>query len=44
MSERPAITSLDDPKAGDGMPMDAMTKEWGDAAAALAAAPSSHRT
>jgi Aerobic-type carbon monoxide dehydrogenase, large subunit CoxL/CutL homologs len=37
--ERPAITSLDDPKAGDGMPMDAMTKEWGDAAAALAAAP-----
>ncbi len=37
--ERPAITSLDDPKAGDGMPMEAMTKEWGDAAAALAAAP-----
>ena len=37
--ERPAITSLDDPKAGEGMPMDAMTKEWGDAAAALAAAP-----
>ena len=41
--ERPAITSLDDPKAGDGMPMDAMTKEWGDAAAALASGARSHR-
>ena len=29
--ETPAIVDLSDPKAGDGIPIDAMTKEWGDA-------------
>ncbi|MDL2401761.1 xanthine dehydrogenase family protein molybdopterin-binding subunit [Rhizobium mayense] len=37
--EAPAIFSLEDPKGGEGFPIDPMTKEWGDAAAALAAAP-----
>ncbi|MDL2404230.1 xanthine dehydrogenase family protein molybdopterin-binding subunit [Rhizobium calliandrae] len=37
--EMPAIFSLEDPKGGEGFPIDLMTKEWGDAAAALAAAP-----
>ncbi|CAN5486908.1 xanthine dehydrogenase family protein molybdopterin-binding subunit [soil metagenome] len=37
--EMAAISGLDDPKAGDGIPVDPMTIEWGDAAAALAAAP-----
>ncbi|HTU55415.1 MAG TPA: xanthine dehydrogenase family protein molybdopterin-binding subunit [Acetobacteraceae bacterium] len=37
--ESPAIAGLDDPRAGDGTPLDALTIEWGDPAAALAAAP-----
>ncbi|TGQ64142.1 xanthine dehydrogenase family protein molybdopterin-binding subunit [Mesorhizobium sp. M00.F.Ca.ET.186.01.1.1] len=37
--ETPAIVDLNDPKAGDGIPIDAMTKEWGDASAAFTAAP-----
>ncbi|MBN8941997.1 MAG: xanthine dehydrogenase family protein molybdopterin-binding subunit [Rhizobiales bacterium] len=37
--EAPAVTGLDDPRAGDGMPLPPMTAEWGDAAAAFAAAP-----
>ncbi|MDX8456999.1 xanthine dehydrogenase family protein molybdopterin-binding subunit [Mesorhizobium sp. VK9D] len=37
--ETPAIVDLSDGKAGDGIPIDAMTKEWGDAQAAFAAAP-----
>ncbi|MBZ9986587.1 xanthine dehydrogenase family protein molybdopterin-binding subunit [Mesorhizobium sp. BH1-1-5] len=37
--EMPAIVDLSDGKAGDGIPIDAMTKEWGDAQAAFAAAP-----
>ncbi|TPI42022.1 xanthine dehydrogenase family protein molybdopterin-binding subunit [Mesorhizobium sp. B3-1-9] len=37
--ESPAIVDLSDGKAGDGFPIDAMTKEWGDAQAAFAAAP-----
>ncbi|TPJ32684.1 xanthine dehydrogenase family protein molybdopterin-binding subunit [Mesorhizobium sp. B2-8-3] len=37
--ESPAIVDLSDGKAGDGIPIDAMTKEWGDAQAAFAAAP-----
>jgi xanthine dehydrogenase YagR molybdenum-binding subunit len=37
--ERPAIMGLDDPKAGDGIPVDTMTSEWGDADVALADAP-----
>ncbi|RWP70811.1 MAG: xanthine dehydrogenase family protein molybdopterin-binding subunit [Mesorhizobium sp.] len=37
--ETPAIVDLDDPKAGDGIPVDTMTKEWGDAQAAFTAAP-----
>ncbi|MRG56381.1 molybdopterin-dependent oxidoreductase [Phyllobacterium sp. SYP-B3895] len=37
--EAPAIAGLDDPKAGDGMPLDRMTIEWGDAHGALANAP-----
>ena len=37
--ETPAIVDLSDGKAGDGIPIDAMTKEWGDAPAAFAAAP-----
>ncbi|MEK1887776.1 MAG: xanthine dehydrogenase family protein molybdopterin-binding subunit [Phyllobacterium sp.] len=37
--ETPAIFGLDDPKAGDGMPIDRMTIEWGDAQGALATAP-----
>ncbi|WP_419897534.1 xanthine dehydrogenase family protein molybdopterin-binding subunit [Roseomonas sp. USHLN139] len=35
----PAITGLDDPRAGDGRPVDMLTKSWGDAAAALDKAP-----
>ncbi|MFT4183849.1 MAG: xanthine dehydrogenase family protein molybdopterin-binding subunit [Rhizobium sp.] len=38
-AEAPAVFSLEDAKGGDGFPLDPMTKEWGDAAAALAAAP-----
>ncbi len=34
-----AIASFDDPRAGDGMAIDQMTVEWGDAEAALASAP-----
>ncbi|NUS21197.1 MAG: xanthine dehydrogenase family protein molybdopterin-binding subunit, partial [Mesorhizobium sp.] len=37
--ETPAIVDLSDGKAGDGIPIEAMTKEWGDAQAAFAAAP-----
>ncbi|WP_434722170.1 xanthine dehydrogenase family protein molybdopterin-binding subunit [Mesorhizobium sp. RIZ17] len=37
--ETPAIVDLSDGKAGDGIPIDAMTKEWGDAEAAFAEAP-----
>ncbi|MQB45718.1 xanthine dehydrogenase family protein molybdopterin-binding subunit [Rhizobium sp. ICMP 5592] len=37
--ETPAVYSLEDPKGGEGFPIDPMTKQWGDAAAALAAAP-----
>jgi len=37
--ETPAIVDLSDGKAGDGIPIDMMTKEWGDAQAAFAAAP-----
>ncbi|MDX8443389.1 xanthine dehydrogenase family protein molybdopterin-binding subunit [Mesorhizobium australafricanum] len=37
--ETPAIVDLSDGKAGDGIPIDAMTKEWGDAQAAFAEAP-----
>ncbi|MEW6633111.1 MAG: xanthine dehydrogenase family protein molybdopterin-binding subunit [Pseudomonadota bacterium] len=37
--EIPAIVDLSDGKAGDGIPIEAMTKEWGDAQAAFAAAP-----
>jgi xanthine dehydrogenase YagR molybdenum-binding subunit len=37
--EAPAIADLDDPRAGDGNPIDMMTIAWGDADAALAAAP-----
>ncbi|RTL91869.1 MAG: xanthine dehydrogenase family protein molybdopterin-binding subunit [Hyphomicrobiales bacterium] len=37
--EMPAIVDLSDGKAGDGIPIDAMTKEWGDAQAAFAEAP-----
>ncbi|MFB9980097.1 xanthine dehydrogenase family protein molybdopterin-binding subunit [Mesorhizobium kowhaii] len=37
--ETPAIVDLSDAKAGDGIPIDAMTKEWGDAQAAFASAP-----
>jgi xanthine dehydrogenase YagR molybdenum-binding subunit len=37
--ETPAIIGLDDPKAGDGIPMDNLTIEWGEADSAFAAAP-----
>ncbi|MDQ0392085.1 xanthine dehydrogenase family protein molybdopterin-binding subunit [Labrys monachus] len=37
--EAPAIVDLDDPAAGDGMPIGMLTAQWGDADAALAAAP-----
>ena len=37
--ETPAIASLDDPRAGAGIPMEPMTIEWGDAEAALEDAP-----
>jgi len=37
--ETPAIVDLSDGKAGDGIPIEAMTKEWGDAQAAFAEAP-----
>lgn len=35
----PAIISLDDPAGGGGLPLDPLAAEWGDAEAALAAAP-----
>ena len=37
--ETAAISGLDDPRAGEGMPLDPMTIEWGDAGQAFAAAP-----
>lgn len=37
--ETPSIVDLSDGKAGDGIPIDAMTKEWGDAQGAFASAP-----
>ncbi|CDX23673.1 putative oxidoreductase with molybdenum-binding domain [Mesorhizobium sp. ORS 3324] len=37
--ETPAIVDLSDGNAGDGIAIDAMTKEWGDAEAAFAEAP-----
>lgn len=37
--EAPAIIDLDDPNSGEGIKLDPLTKEWGDADAALAAAP-----
>jgi xanthine dehydrogenase YagR molybdenum-binding subunit len=37
--ESPAIAGLNAPNAGPGTPLDAFAAEWGDAAAALAAAP-----
>ncbi|AVA23455.1 MULTISPECIES: xanthine dehydrogenase family protein molybdopterin-binding subunit [unclassified Rhizobium] len=37
--EAPAIFGLEDSTGGEGFPIDPMTREWGDAAAALAAAP-----
>jgi xanthine dehydrogenase YagR molybdenum-binding subunit len=37
--EMPAVMSLDDPSAGDGKVMDNLTASWGDAEAALSAAP-----
>ncbi|CAN7486240.1 xanthine dehydrogenase family protein molybdopterin-binding subunit [Mesorhizobium amorphae] len=37
--EEPAVADLSDPKAGDGIAIDMMTKEWGEAEAAFAAAP-----
>ncbi|WP_047453421.1 xanthine dehydrogenase family protein molybdopterin-binding subunit [Rhizobium rhizogenes] len=37
--ETQAVYSLEDPKGGEGSPVDPMTRGWGDAAAALAAAP-----
>ena len=43
MTKPPAIADLDDPKAGDGIPIDAMTKEWGDAEAALRGRARPHR-
>lgn len=33
------ISTFDDPRAGEGYPIDMMTKEWGDAEAALATSP-----
>jgi xanthine dehydrogenase YagR molybdenum-binding subunit len=37
--ETPAVADFDDPRAGDGNPIEPMTIAWGDADAALAAAP-----
>jgi xanthine dehydrogenase YagR molybdenum-binding subunit len=37
--EAPSIASFDDPRAGDGTVVDALSADWGDAAGALAAAP-----
>ncbi|QPC91981.1 xanthine dehydrogenase family protein molybdopterin-binding subunit [Mesorhizobium sp. INR15] len=37
--ETPAIVDLNDPKAGDGFPIEMMTKEWGDANTAFTSAP-----
>ena len=37
--EAPAIASFDDPEAGEGTVVDALSADWGDAAGALAAAP-----
>lgn len=36
--ETPAVSGLDDPRAGSGMPLEQMTVAWGDAEAGLAAA------
>jgi xanthine dehydrogenase YagR molybdenum-binding subunit len=37
--EAPAIASFDEPEAGEGTVVDALSADWGDAAGALAAAP-----
>lgn len=37
--EKPAVFGLEDPKAGEGIPLDALAKEWGEPEAALAHAP-----
>ncbi|WP_271898144.1 xanthine dehydrogenase family protein molybdopterin-binding subunit [Candidatus Phyllobacterium onerii] len=37
--ESAPISSFDDPRSGEAFPIDMMTKEWGDADAALAIAP-----
>ncbi|WP_087000248.1 xanthine dehydrogenase family protein molybdopterin-binding subunit [Rhizobium sullae] len=37
--EKPAIFGFDDPRAGDGIAVEQMTIEWGDAEGALAEAP-----
>ncbi len=37
--ETPSVASLDDPKAGEGKVMENLSSAWGDAEAALAAAP-----
>ncbi len=37
--ETPAVADMDDPKAGEGKLLDAMSVEWGDAEKALAASP-----
>ncbi|TCU20327.1 xanthine dehydrogenase family protein molybdopterin-binding subunit [Rhizobium sullae] len=37
--EKPAIFGFDDPRAGDGIPVEQMTIEWGNAEGALAEAP-----
>lgn len=37
--EKPSVAGLDDPKAGEGKPVSALSVAWGDADAALAAAP-----
>ena len=43
MTKTPAIADLDDPKAGDGMPIDAMTMEWGDAGSGARRGAGAHR-
>ncbi|MEZ2131170.1 MULTISPECIES: xanthine dehydrogenase family protein molybdopterin-binding subunit [unclassified Sinorhizobium] len=37
--EKPAVFGLEDSNAGEGMPLDALTKEWGEPETALAQAP-----
>ncbi|TCL71204.1 xanthine dehydrogenase family protein molybdopterin-binding subunit [Rhizobium sp. BK251] len=37
--EKPAVTHIDDPNAGDGLHLEPLTSEWGDAEAAYASAP-----